>query len=122
MPHPDGSIEDLVDMSAQSEIDLAVPDAADLDVSIENANEVMLARSVANIAIAPKTSTDNTIDQLTEQLAAFCIGHIEKTLNLSDRSDGVDINLDAEALEEELRVQDNGAVITEMLISCTHRL
>jgi hypothetical protein len=79
---------------------------------------------VANIAIAPNASTDNSIDQLTEQLAAFCIGHIEKSLhpsNGNESNDGVDVNLDADAFEEELRVRVNDAVVTQMLISCTRR-
>jgi len=41
---------------------------------------------------------------LIEQLAAFCFGHIDKTLSLSDEYDGADINLDVEAFEKELRV------------------
>ena len=97
-------------------------DAVDSDVLI-NEDDVVLSRSVANIAIAPNTwaSTDDTIDQLTEQLAAFCFGHVDKTLNSSNGNDGADVNLDVEAFEEELRVQDNAMVITWMLISCTCR-
>ena len=103
--------------------EFALPDAVGSDVSIEDEDDVMLSRSVANIAIAPNTQalTDDTIDQLTEQLAAFCFGHVEKTLSSSDGNDGVDINLDAEAFEEELRVRDNAVVIIWMLISCTCR-
>ncbi len=84
--------------------EFALPDAVDSDVSIEGEDDVMLSRSVANIAIAPNTLTNDPIDQLTEQLAAFCFGHVVKTLSSSDGNDGMDMNLDTEAFEEELRV------------------
>jgi len=76
----------------QSAVDPAVPEPAD-----------MLAQSAADLALpCPDASINNAIDQLITQLAAFCIGQLEKSVALSD---GVDWNGDADALEDEFQVR-----------------
>jgi len=77
-----------VDMLMQSE-DLAPAQPATL--------------SVAGLATArPDASIDNAIDDLITRLAAFCLDQLEKTVTLSD---AVDLNADADVLENELQVR-----------------
>lgn len=51
----------------------------------------------------PIAANDDAIDQLTEQLAAFCFEQIERNVS----SDDLDLNMNAlaEAFEDELRVR-----------------
>ena len=63
------------------------------------------ARSAANITVlhpAPPSnpSVDDAIDQLTDELVAFCIGQLKKNVMSKD----VDLNMN-EAFEDELQVQ-----------------
>jgi hypothetical protein len=50
------------------------------------------------------TSIDDTIDQLIDQLAAFCLDRVEQ--NTRDEDDN-DIDISVEQLEEEYRVWGN---------------
>ena len=88
----EGSIQ-LVDLSAE---DLA-----------SRAEEVVerSARSAADVTVlhpAPPSnpSVDDAINQLTDELAAFCIDQLEKDVMSKD----VDLNMN-EAFEDELRVR-----------------
>jgi hypothetical protein len=49
---------------------------------------------------------NEAIDQLTEQLAAFCLEHLERTVDPRSRDPNnyVDVNRDEEAFENELSV------------------
>jgi hypothetical protein len=59
--------------------------------------------SVAGLAMARLgASIDNAIDDLIMRLAAFCLDQLEKTVTLSD---AVDLNADADMLENKLQVR-----------------
>ena len=103
--------EDALEQSAHNS--MAPPNA-----QIEDVGEV-LAASVANLAIdagmlqsANHTTAradlaiNEAIDQLTEQLAAFCLEHLERTVDPSfrDPNNHVDVNRDEEAFENKLSV------------------
>jgi hypothetical protein len=49
----------------------------------------------------PDASIDNAIDELVAELAAFCLDQLEKSITSSNR---VDLNADADALEDEFEV------------------
>jgi hypothetical protein len=50
------------------------------------------------------TTFNDAIDHITEKLAALCLEHFEKNLDLSDGNGSADLNINAKALEDELRV------------------
>ena len=98
-------IEDTEAISARSAANLPAPS---LDASAKDADGV-LAQSAANLAMACRdNSIDDAIDQLVEQLAAFCLQKVEQ--NTSNEDDDIDISV--EELEEEIRVRDN-AILKE---------
>jgi hypothetical protein len=90
--------------SARSVADHAMPQP---DIAIDGA-EPVLAQLVQDPAF-PRPDTDaafnDAIDQITEKLAALCLEHLEKNVDLSDGNGSADLNIDAKALEDELRVR-----------------
>jgi hypothetical protein len=97
---------------AQSNADLAVPHR------IEDA-EAKLAQSAVNLAMARQNnSIDDAIDQLVDQLAAFCLNKVEQ--NTRDGDDD-DIDISVEQLEEEYRVRGNDDKRMTSLIRCSCR-
>jgi hypothetical protein len=77
------------------------------DIAINGA-EPVLAQLVQDPAF-PCPDTDaafnDAIDQITEKLAALCLEHLEKNVDLSDGNGSADLNINAKALEDELRVR-----------------
>jgi hypothetical protein len=62
-----------------------------------------VAESAADLAAPrPDSSIDNAIDELITRFAAFCLDQLEKSVTPSD---GVDLNADTDALENELEVR-----------------
>jgi hypothetical protein len=90
--------------SAQSVADHAMPQP---DIAINGA-EPVLAQLVQDPTF-PRPDTDaafnNVIDQITEKLIALCLEHLEKNVDSSDGNGSANLNIDAKALEDELRVQ-----------------
>ena len=90
--------------SARSVADHAMPQP---DIAIDGA-EPVLAQLVQDPAF-PCPDVDaafnDAIDQITEKLAALCLEHLEKNVDLSDGNGSADLNIDAKALEDELRVR-----------------
>jgi hypothetical protein len=50
----------------------------------------------------PDSSINNAIDELITRFAAFCLDQLEKSVTPSN---GVDLNVDMDALENELEVR-----------------
>jgi len=50
----------------------------------------------------PDTSINNAIDELITRFAIFCLDQLEKSVTLSN---GVDLNVDADMLANELQVR-----------------
>jgi hypothetical protein len=73
-------------------VDPAVPQPA--DVIVRSGDDLAPSRSDASI--------EEAIDQLIMQFAAFCIDQLEKSVASSG---GVDLNGDADALEDEFQVR-----------------
>ena len=48
---------------------------------------------------------ENAIDRLADELAAFCFEHLEEGVTSGDGNNVIDMNIDQEAFEEELRVR-----------------
>jgi hypothetical protein len=72
------------------------------DASTKDTDRV-LTRSVAKLAITHQdNSINDAIDQLVDQLAAFCLQKVEQNTSKDD-----DIDISVEELEEEIQVQDN---------------
>jgi len=112
MPH---QIEDAKVVLAQSAANLP---RHNLDASTNDTYEG-LVRLAANLAIAcQNNSIDDAIDQLVDQLAAFCLNKIEQ--NMRDGDDD-DIDISVEQLEEEYRVQGNDDKRMTQLIRCSCR-
>ena len=89
----------------QPERDCAVPMAGNTPAKdlIMDGPEDGLAQSVADIALPHRLpSIDNVIDQLTAELAAFCIDQLERSLTLSNEDHEVG---DTDDLEDELQVR-----------------
>ena len=63
-------------------------------------------------------SINDAIDQLVDQLAAFCLDKIEQ--NTRDGDDD-DIDISVEQLEEEYRVRGNDDKRMTQLIRCSRR-
>jgi hypothetical protein len=63
-------------------------------------------------------SINDAIDQLVDQLAAFCLDKIEQ--NMRDGDDN-DIDISVEQLEEEYRVRGNDDKRMTQLIRCSRR-
>jgi hypothetical protein len=90
--------------SARSVADHAMPQP---DIAINGA-EPVLAQLVQDPTFPcpdMDTAFNDAIDQITEKLAALCLEHLEKNVDLSDGNGSADLNIDAKALEDELRVQ-----------------
>jgi hypothetical protein len=90
--------------SAQSVVDHAMPQP---DIAIDGA-EPVLAQLVQDPAFpCPDVDTafNDVIDQITEKLAALCLEHLEKNVDLSDGNGSANLNIDAKVLEDELRVR-----------------
>jgi hypothetical protein len=90
-------------MLAGSALNLAKSSQATL---IEDQTEEALVQSMANLAIPNQDpAINNAIDQLTEQLAAFCLEQFKNAggLNMNDESNN-------ETDEHETQVQDNAAL------------
>jgi hypothetical protein len=93
----------LNEESARSVADHAMPQP---DIAIDGA-EPVLARSVQDLAFPRReagTAFNDAIDQITEKLAALCLEHLEKNVDSSDGDGSADLNIDAMALEDELKV------------------
>jgi hypothetical protein len=102
----EASIEDALEVLAQQEANTAAPHP---DAPIEGAEEG-LDRSAGDLAAAhPDAAINDAITQLTDQLAAICFDHLERSLDLW--SDGIGMHIDRNALEDELEVRDNDAVV-----------
>jgi len=120
--------EDKVEQSEAGDISMA-----HMSTSVEDAGRA-LAQSVASLAIddedLPMRSATNrttagvdptindAIDQLTEQLAAFCFEHLENSLDqgTGDLNNDLDKDMDGEVFQCELSVRDhchNGISIAE---------
>jgi len=79
-----------------------------LDALAKDADGV-LARLAVNLAMACQDNLiDDAIDQLVNQLAAFCLQKVEQ--NTSNEDDDIDISV--EELEEKIWVRDN-AILKE---------
>jgi hypothetical protein len=84
----------------------AAPEPA--DISAESDPGVLTpaqpaAPSAAGLAaVRPDASIDGAIDELITRLAAFCLDQLEKSVMSSD---AMDMNADADALENELQVR-----------------
>jgi hypothetical protein len=103
-----------------SDSDIPMPLSAHSNASTENRGEI-LAQSVANLAInaddlitssaancttaSADLAINDAIDQLTEQLTAFCFKHLERRIDSSTRDwdNHVDVNWE-ETFESELSV------------------
>jgi hypothetical protein len=73
-----------------------------LDASTKDTDRV-LTQSAAKLAMAHRdNSINDAIDQLVDQLAAFCLQKVEQNTSEDD-----DIDISVEELEEEIRVRDN---------------
>ena len=84
---------------ARSAANLPAPNP---DASAKHADRV-LTRSAAKLAMACRDSSINdAMDQLVDQLAAFCLQKVEQN---TSEDDNIDISV--EELEEEIRVRDN---------------
>ena len=70
--------------------------------------EQEVARSVTDPAVhrTPDIAIEDTIDRLADDLAAFCFERLEEDVNLGNKNDIIDVHIDQEAFEEELRVRD----------------
>jgi hypothetical protein len=92
-------IDDAEAVLARSAANLPAPNP---DASTKDADRV-LTRSVAKLAMARRdNSINDAIDQLVDQLAAFCLQKVEQNTSEDD-----DIDISVEELEEEIRVRDN---------------
>jgi hypothetical protein len=85
-----------VETLAQSAADILVQSGEDL------AAPCTVVQPAADLAVLrPDASIDYAIDQLTAELAAFCFDQLEKSVTSRD---GVDLNADTDALENEFQV------------------
>jgi hypothetical protein len=70
--------------------------------------EQEVAWSVTDLTVhhTPDIAIEDVIDRLADDLAAFCFEHLEEDVNLSNKNNVIDVHIDQEAFEEELRVRD----------------
>lgn len=100
---------EVIDVDAEEGVQSAAipaaPEPADILMrSVEDLTAAQpVAQSAADLA-APRPSApiDNAIDELITRFSAFCLDQLEKSVTPSD---GVDLNADADALEDELEVR-----------------
>ena len=89
-------IDDAEAVLARSAANLPAPNP---DASTKDADRV-LTRSAAKLAMACRdNSINDAIDQLVDQLAAFCLQKVEQ-----NTSEDNDIDISVEELEKEIRV------------------
>jgi hypothetical protein len=74
-----------------------------------------VAQSSMDLAPDPAASIDEAIDQITAELAAFCIDQLEKSVTLNTV---LDLNTDANAIEDELWVRSYIARRLHQYIHC----
>lgn len=73
------------------------------EVPAEDLAEVhLVAQSTADLASDQVASIDDAVDQITAELAAFCLEQLDRSLTSHD---ALDLNADASALQDELRVR-----------------
>jgi hypothetical protein len=70
--------------------------------------EQEVARLVTDLAVhrTPDIAIEDVIDRLADDLAAFCFERLEEDANLSNKNNVINVHIDQEAFEEELRVRD----------------
>ena|SRR6266851_3887071 len=103
-PH---QIDDLEVVLARSAANLPAPN---LDASTKDVDR-MLTRSAVKLAMARRdNSINDAIDQLVDQLAAFCLQKVEQNTSEDD-----DIDISVEELEEEIQVRDNTIKMTQLI-------
>jgi hypothetical protein len=76
------------------------------DILVQSGEDLAVPHTVVQPAVDLTVlhldaSIDYAIDQLTAELAAFCFDQLEKSVTLRD---GVDLNVNADALENEFQV------------------
>jgi hypothetical protein len=62
----------------------------------------LVVQSSADLTPDPAASIDEAIDQITAELAAFCIDQLEKSVTSNT---ALNLNTDVNAIEDELRVR-----------------
>jgi hypothetical protein len=100
---------EVIDVDAEEGVQLAVIPAAPepANIVMQSGEDLIaaqpVAESTADLATPrPDSLIDNAIDELITRFAAFCLNQLEKSVTLSD---GVDLNADADALENKLEVR-----------------
>jgi hypothetical protein len=91
----DALVRSAADCAVLNPGEALVRSAKDL---LEPSGEVDLA---ACRSVAARDDTDDAIDKLTEELAAFCFDRLEKSVMLSNSGD---LDMNADAFEDELQV------------------
>jgi hypothetical protein len=71
------------------------------DLEVADAAQPVVAQPTADLPLDQAALIDDDIDQITAQLAAFCFEQLERSVTSHD---GLDLNTDASALEDEFRV------------------
>ena len=76
------------------------------------------ANSIASLAAPqfnqelalPVITIEEEIDALADKLAAFCFEHLEEDLHVGYGNDVIEMSMDQDSFNEELRVRDSNAI------------